>query len=51
MYNITIDKRTSKKTGNAYNVLVIDFDNGYKYESFLNNEQFFIIDSILRKEK
>lgn len=50
MYNITIEQRTSKKSGNSYNVLIIEFENGYKFETFLNNEQYFIIANILGKE-
>lgn len=33
------ENRVSKKTGNVYQVLVIVFQNGYKFEQFINNEQ------------
>lgn len=36
------EDRTSK-AGRAYTVLVILFDNGYQFETFLNNEQAFIL--------
>lgn len=36
------EERTSKK-GNAYQVIVFVFENGYKLESFLNNEQQYIL--------
>lgn len=36
------DNRTSK-AGKPYTVLVIVFENGYKLETFLNNEQNFIL--------
>lgn len=49
MYSMSIEQRISNKTGNTYNVLVIKFENGYKYESFLNNEQYFIISNILKE--
>lgn len=39
-------KRVSKKTGSEYEVLVIVFENDYKLEVFLNNEQQFILHSI-----
>lgn len=34
------------KNGNAYQVLVIVFSSGYKFESFLSNEQQFILNSV-----
>lgn len=37
--------RTSK-TGKPYNVLIIHFENGYQFESFLNNEQAFILKDV-----
>lgn len=42
-----IEKRVSKKSGSMYSVLVITFKNGYKFETFLNNEQVYIIGSIV----
>lgn len=36
------EERTSKK-GNQYQVIVFEFENGYKMESFLNNEQQYIL--------
>lgn len=39
------DVRTSK-AGKSYCVLVIVFDNGYKLETFLTNEQQFILRDI-----
>lgn len=38
-----VEKRFSKRTGNVYQVLVMKFENGYKMDTFLNNEQFYII--------
>lgn len=37
------EKRLSKKSGKEYVVLVIEFENGYKLETFLTNEQNFIL--------
>lgn len=37
--------RTSK-AGRPYNVLVIVFENGYRFEAFLNNEQAFILNDL-----
>lgn len=39
------EEKTSKK-GNVYQVLVMVFDNGYKLEQFLTNEQIFILGHI-----
>ena len=36
------EERVSKK-GNSYQVIVFVFENGYKLESFLNNEQQYIL--------
>lgn len=48
---IAVEEKTSK-AGKPYNVLVITFNNGYVFETFLNNEQTFCIKSALeRKEK
>jgi len=38
-------ERTSK-AGNTYQVIVIVFDNGYKLETFLNNEQQYILSDV-----
>lgn len=40
--NVYREERTSKK-GNQYQVIVFEFENGYKMESFLNNEQQYIL--------
>lgn len=37
-----IETRISKNNRNYY-VLVLRFDNGYEFETFLNNEQYFCI--------
>lgn len=39
------DMRTSK-SGKPYCVLVLVFDNGYRLETFLNNEQQFILKDV-----
>ena len=39
------EKKVSK-VGNEYQVLVLIFDNGYKLEQFLNNEQIYILSEI-----
>lgn len=46
---VSIEKRTSK-AGNDYHVLVVRFKNGYKFESFLNNDQYFIINQMFINE-
>ena len=38
-----IESRVSGKTGKPYKVLVLKFENGYIMETFLNNEQAFIL--------
>lgn len=40
------ENRTSKKTGNAYVVLCVEFENGYVVESFLTREQEFILKDV-----
>lgn len=35
------------KNGNEYKVLCVEFSNGYTFETFLNNEQAFIVGSII----
>ncbi len=37
--------RTSK-SGKPYNVLIVIFENGYQFETFLNNEQAFILKDV-----
>ncbi|MBQ3136099.1 MAG: hypothetical protein IJB74_01320 [Clostridia bacterium] len=41
------EKRHSEKKGTDYEVLVLIFENGYKMDVFLNNEQQFIIGSVV----
>lgn len=44
------EERVSKKSGNKYQMLVVVFANGYKLETFLNNEQQYILNEVpLRK--
>lgn len=40
--NVWRAERVSK-AGRTYQVLVIEFENGYKYETFLSNEQQYIL--------
>lgn len=40
------ENRVSKRTGNAYQVIVIVFENGYHLETFLNNEQQYILANV-----
>lgn len=37
------EERYSEKTKKPYNVLVLEFKNGYKYETFLNGDQTMLI--------
>lgn len=46
-----IDKRVSKKTGNPYTMLVIEFGNGYTFETMLSNEQVYILANVLESSK
>lgn len=39
-------KRVSTKSGNEYQVIIFEFENGYKLETFLNNEQQFILHEV-----
>lgn len=49
---IRINDKVSSKSGNPYSTLEIIFDTGYKFETFLNNEQKMLIQMALeRKEK
>lgn len=41
------EKRYSEKKGKYYEVLVLIFENNYKMEVFLSNEQQFIIGSVV----
>lgn len=41
------EKRHSERKGTDYEVLVLIFENGYKMDVFLNNEQQFIIGSVV----
>lgn len=46
-HTLEVVKRMSK-AGKEYFVLVITFENGYKFETFLNNEQAFIITNVCK---
>lgn len=41
------ERRISQKKGTEYEVLVLVFENGYKMDTFLTNEQLFIIRDII----
>lgn len=41
------ERRVSQKKGTEYQVLVLLFENGYKLDTFLSNEQLFIIKDIV----
>ena len=47
--SIEVITRNSKKTGNDYTVLSIAFHQGYTYETFISNEQVFILGMLLPK--
>lgn len=40
------EERVSKKSGNKYQVIVVEMENGYKYANFLNNEQQYCLDEL-----
>lgn len=42
---VYIETRHSTKSDKDYSVFVVEFKNGYKNESFLNNDQLFILGS------
>lgn len=42
-----MEERISKKSGNKYVVLVLEFENGYQTDVFLSNEQKFILQSVV----
>lgn len=44
--SVSVDTRKSVKNNKDYSVLILEFENGYKHESFLNNEQAFILGQI-----
>lgn len=44
------EERFSKKSESTYQVLVIEFGNGYKLKTFLNNEQQYILKDIPLKK-
>ena len=39
-----------QKSGKPYHSLVIDFECGYTFESFLSNEQYFILKQIVEEK-
>ena len=41
------EKLISNKKGTEYQVLVLIFENGYKMDVFLTNEQIFIISNVV----
>lgn len=41
------ERRISQKKGTQYEVLVLCFENGYKMDVFLSNEQKFIIGNVV----
>lgn len=47
-YRLSIVENVSKN-GKPYKQLVIEFENGYKFTTFLNNEQHFILSQLLEK--
>ena len=40
-----IIEKTSKKTGNPYEVLVLTFENGYKKDVFLSDAELYMLKS------
>lgn len=38
------------KAGNTYQVLCVEFENGYVYENFLSNEQVYILHDVPLKK-
>ena len=42
-----MEERISKKSGNKYVVLVLEFENGYQTDVFLSNEQKFILQPVV----
>lgn len=42
-----IEKDVSQKSNREYYRLVIVFKNGYRFSAFLNNEQVFILQSVV----
>lgn len=49
--SIKIETRKSQKSNKDYSVLTLLFKNGYKHETFLNNEQLFILGQIADSAK
>lgn len=45
------EERVSSKSGRLYQVIVLVFENGYKFEAFLNDEQQFILNQIPLRKK
>lgn len=46
--SVSLLTRTSK-AGNPYKVMVVEFANGYKVENFINQDQQFILQSVLAR--
>lgn len=42
-----VERRLSKKSGSEYEVLVLEFENGFKMDVFMTNEQKFILSTIV----
>lgn len=45
---VYIDTRMSAKSNKEYSVLCLEYKNGYKTEKFLNNEELFILNSLVQ---
>lgn len=48
--DVRVETRVSKKTNNEYTVLIVEFVGGYKVENFLNQDQQFILHTILNSK-
>lgn len=46
---IHTETKTSAKTGNQYNQIIITFSNGYKYAGFLSDEQIKLIEYAVKE--
>lgn len=46
--SVNLETKKSEKTGNDYQVLIIKFVGGYNLSVFLNNEQLYILNNLLK---
>lgn len=44
--NVSLVRKRSSRTGNEYTQFEVEFTSGYKYSTFLNSEQLYILSNL-----